>query len=1110
MNKGLRNASGVITVMVSLLLIPLLSFGTLIMEAGRYVSAKQLLADAQITASMSILANYNTYLYERFGILAIDPDATQEQTKSSFVANLKYNSDNVDDISSSSKLYNLNSDVTFETIYNLSDYTILKRQVLEYAKYSVPYEIISNKLDPKALFDKIAAKITDNAVFDFIEKIALSSEESVNVMDKAFTALGRYEYRTLDLLNYLSADSNQAYTSSSYTQDLYWEYIYGDAEINYGTLSTYFESARYVSGREDYITAITNKTSYMAEHPDPQDSLDAANAIDAPSTSVSYSNLYKAAIKKFLEKDANKPTDDNPLGASINSTYNQTKVELEINNTYDYTYDLAKGDASVIPLSGSTPKKYTITEAVRYISGDNTKKVENYTELEQFAEDYNITLSASDYLSAYNTALEKNGKAVAKSDLIDELTEKKNEYDDDIDDLNGDINTAKTDYVDKLNTAKDKFNELIKSIEDDSQKIKKLVTNDEGEMVEGTEYSNYNEGAVGRLSYAQETYESNNNETEGKSSESDASSDAEALGSNSDAVEVNAGEVISQLNERKTKAQNAVTLIDTLITNVSDTQASSIEDYWESNGADYVTGSVQVGATCGVLAGYVSSDFSTITTFVETPVVDAEGSGDFGVDDLAGTLGISDIWDAITKIKDILNFVPATHDEAYVVTLNAEDISLLPTMTGGSESDPSEYNKADAEYAEEMRKKANQTLGKVYEDTDLYKSGEDIQTGAFTTGTAELFGSGGEDGSTESGPMAELNGNANDNKNKGILKLVAALKEIVKKIKDAFTAIKNLFGEIKRIIGEFVEESIHSLLINTYIIQKFPNRMKEVAGATTYPVNSTEGSYFSGCCVEYCMFGNASEKKNQSSVFWLIFGIKAVMNCIQILTDPDTMSIISSCNIFAPLMFIAMLYMETNIDMNYLLRLGQEVPIWKDHLNLSVEGLGDILEDLVQLDGSSSTTVTVCTSGAGKRYHKSNCWTIVSSENRTVETKTTKLSQAVKDGYTACQVCKPAELNKAEEDAGEGIIPLDYTEYLYVLMLFMSTKTKLGNLANLIQLETRYYESEQDIKSSFRIDKASTYVRSQVTASYDTLLPMFSLGSSGGFNEIGGVEYVGY
>ena len=80
-----NGSSGVITVFLSLILIPLLAFGTLIMEAGRYISANTLLAEAQVTASMSLLANYNRYIEERFGILAIDSQSTQAEQKDMFV-----------------------------------------------------------------------------------------------------------------------------------------------------------------------------------------------------------------------------------------------------------------------------------------------------------------------------------------------------------------------------------------------------------------------------------------------------------------------------------------------------------------------------------------------------------------------------------------------------------------------------------------------------------------------------------------------------------------------------------------------------------------------------------------------------------------------------------------------------------------------------------------------------------------------------------------------------------------------------------------------------------------------------------------------------------------
>jgi len=1124
MNKWIKNTSGVITVMVSLLLIPLLSFGTLIMEAGRYVSARQMLADAQITASMSILANYNVYLYERFGVIAINPDATAAQTKENFITELKYNSDNVDGVSSSSKLYNLNSDVTFETIYNLSDYAILKRQILEYSKYSVPYEIISKKLDPSALFDKIAAKLTDNAVFNFIEKIAKSSQEAVNVMDYAFTALGRYEYRSLDLLNFLSSDSDQKYNKDNYTTTLWEDYISDDGDIDDGKLSKYSKSERYVSGREAYVNAINEKTQYMNDHPDPQKSLDAANKISVSGTTVTKTNLYKAAIKAFLEDPKNEPPDDMSTGATITE---YTKVDLKVVKPCGYDYSLENGTAWLVEDSGKKNEKVNILDAVRGIRGKSTEPliISNYTDLEEFAEEYNIKASSSTYLDSYNTALTNNGKVTAKENLIDALEKEKNTYDKDIKALNEDIGTGKESYKADLQTAKTKFEALILSIEDDSKKVKKLVENDEGEMVFGTEDSSYNEGAVGRLKYANDTYKKTT-ENEGKSSESEADSSAEAkqLGSNSENVKLNAEKVIEELNGVKASAQQAVGLIDVYIKNLSDIQPSAILSVSLSeNNEDTVkyisnntTMTAVVGATCGKLAGYAKSDFTTITEFIDTPVVDAESNESFDINKLAGTLGISDIWDSFKKIKDVLNVVPATHDPSYVVTINEADRNLLPTMVGDGKDSASPYKKEDEEYRRVMMDNVENTLGKVFSNTVFGDMIEDADTETFRSTTAKLFGGNGE-GGTENSKMSSLHSDADTNKTKGLGKLVSSLKKIVDSIKEAFNAIKSLFTEIKNLFDSFVKQSVYAILINTYIIQKFPNRMKPVDDAMTYPAEQTAGSYFSGCCVEYCMFGNASEKTNQVSVFWLIFGIKAVINCIQILLDTEAMSLVSSCNIFAPLMFIAMLYMETNIDMNNLLRLGKEVPIWKGHLNLSLEGLKEIAGDLIEIE-KSGQKVRICKSGAGKRYHtdhdingKPTCMTITSSDKRKVVTEAVSVKDAINKGYTACQVCKPTSTEgEVEEDPDEGIIPMDYTEYLYVLMLFISTNTKVQHVADLIQLETRYYESEQGIKSSFKIDKAATYVRSDVVASYDSLLPMFSLGSAGGFAEIGGVEYVGY
>lgn len=1080
MKKNLRDASGVITVMVTLMLIPLLSFGTLIMEAGRYLSAKQVLADAQITASMSILANYNTYLYERFGIVAIDPDETIEKTKNTFLSELRYNSDNVDDASSSSKLYNLNSDVKFETIYNLSDYTVLKRQVLEYAKYSVPYTVISNKLDLDSLFEKLKSKITDNAVFNVIEKIIQSTATSVDVMDLAFTALGRVEYRTLDVLNFLSESNDREYTEDNYnTEDLRKEYIKKDSEINKGKLDKRSESDRYVSGRKGYIDAINAKVDYMNNNPDPAKSLAAARNINVSAGSADMTLLYKAAIKAFLEEEDNKPTEDNTNGKEINS---RTTVTLNYSyNGYSGSYNLKEGTAQITAASVSKKQTITIKTAINNIEKNAGNSISNYADLEEFADDKKITKTKEKYLESYVSSLQSNSKSAAKTELVNTLTTLKSTYDREIGEKNQVISDKSAEYITDLETARDMFKLIAKSIEDKDKKIRKLVENDNGELVEGTEDSKYYEGATGRLKYAQETYENENKESE----------NAAALGSNVEKVEANISEVVSDLNTRNNAANNAVSYINEIIRSVSSTNASQIKSYSHSNGEDKVNASITIGATCSKIASYASGDFKKIGDFAATPVVDVDGD-EFDINKITGALGISDLWSAIKKLKDVLNFVPATYDESYVVTLNDSDYSLLPAMKDGSA-----YNKSDEAYVNQLLADVQKTLGDVFGDTVFSDKIVDQDMSAFQSTTASLFGS--ADGeSTGDSSISNLNDKAEDNNDKGILKLVTILKEIIETIKSVFQSLKDLFGSFKELISGLGKTAYYTVLINTYITQKFPSRMNTVSEATTFTKKATSGSYFSGCCVEYCIFGSKSEKANQQSAFWMIFGIKAILNCIQILTDSTAMEIISACNIFAPLMFIAMLYMETNIDMNFLMRIGIKVPLWKDHLHLSAQGLKEIFENVL------SQFVEITESGNGKRFHKPGCRTLARSESKGKLT----IQQATQEGFTACKVCNPGT---KDNDKIDGYVSLSYDNYLYVVMMFISSKTKLEHIADLIQLETRYYETKQGVSSNFRIDKTSTYVRSEVVASYNTLLPMFSLGSSGnGFAELKGLEYVGY
>ncbi len=133
--KRRQNNRGVITVLISLLLVGVLSIGTLTIEAGRYQAAKTQLVESNISASTSMIAAYNTELYAKYGLLAID---TEKFTPERAADYLNFNADQAIGYRGNrlSRLYTVDS-VELTGLYNLTYPSVLKRQILSRAKYHV-------------------------------------------------------------------------------------------------------------------------------------------------------------------------------------------------------------------------------------------------------------------------------------------------------------------------------------------------------------------------------------------------------------------------------------------------------------------------------------------------------------------------------------------------------------------------------------------------------------------------------------------------------------------------------------------------------------------------------------------------------------------------------------------------------------------------------------------------------------------------------------------------------------------------------------------------------------------------------------------------------------
>ena len=1079
MNDKNKGSSGVITVMASLLLIPLLAFGTVIMEMGRFVSARQALADAQITASMAVLAKYNTYLFDRFGILAVDPGLDEV---AEYETHLKYNSDA--EGGNSSRLYNLDSNITCESLYNLSEYAVLKRQVLEYSKFAIPYTYISKKLNLNDIFSSFTSKIQN--VTNKIKDMTVKSQESVSDLEEAFYAIARAESAAFDAKNYFI----MAYSSSSFVpSELYDEYVYDNNNLDgqgvIPAIGSYGFLVKGYSGRYDnYINAIKAKKTFLDTNPNPDPTLAKAEALNFSSYKKSTINypMEKAAIKKVIaEMEKNGKTDADTIPSSVRVYYKRLVTKT-------YSYNLSNKTASVnIQFDSGRNNYQTITLKTAIATIDpfykNSSDINSWTyaDLKDFADDNNLSSSYNTYADYYSNSLYNSNWPTQKNNLVKALKNEQTKYYNNLAEKNTAIDNAANDYSTDLGAAYTKLDTYAKALDI----------------------------AVTALETSKKSFQAN------VDLEADNSED---LGSNSSEVQQNLQKVIDDFGAKAAAARSAMTEVDALKVAVDKITGSSIQSYSYSENTysvNYLVGNVtntaNVGMDASKLNDKFSADFSLVETLFKTKVIDADSAkvaeGTEPLDAIKNftssadeAFGISKIWESFKQIIKILDPVPKTNNADYCMTLSDYSQQLLPTLVA---VDTSYYHTEDEEYVAKLMEASDFNEDKEPEGTD---------SSSFMSDIEELFGEGGK--------TSGVYNDADSNKSTGLGKLVVKLAKILKTVVEVLGKIKSLIDKIASTLKNIISQTFNTILINGYITQKFPSRMSSVAEAHTVPVPTDENgiseavinkegdTYFNSCCVEYCMFGDPSEKTNQVNTFWILFGIRAVVNCVQILTTSETMSLVSSCNIFAPLMFIALLYMETNIDMNYLVSIGEAVPFWKSNVHMSSKGIANILEVLVDLD---TAEVLIAKSGDGKRFHSTGgCHMLKINPNGPVATITMNKQAAVNKGYTQCKVCKP-ETEGDKENESKGYVPLTYDNYLYILLLMIGNNTKLQHLAELIQLETRYHEMQTQKSTKFLISDASTYIRSNIKASYNTMLPMISLGSStNSFPEIIGLEYVGY
>lgn len=169
----INGVKGAISLFLAVLMTPFMSIALVLVESGRYNSAVSLLDEALGISAVSLLADYDPYLQNRWGLLGIQQEADLDADLMEFL--------NFNTASMGNSFALSNTDA--EGMYPLSDPEVLRFQVLEYSKLNGPTrlasELVSTVASMSEFLENIKKKLT---LFQDITKTLTSG---IKIVDSA-------------------------------------------------------------------------------------------------------------------------------------------------------------------------------------------------------------------------------------------------------------------------------------------------------------------------------------------------------------------------------------------------------------------------------------------------------------------------------------------------------------------------------------------------------------------------------------------------------------------------------------------------------------------------------------------------------------------------------------------------------------------------------------------------------------------------------------------------------------------------------------------------------------------------------------------------------------
>jgi len=129
-----NGVKGAISLFLAVLMTPFLTIAMLLVETGRYNSAVSILDELLGVSSISTLANYDSFVKDRWGLMALPQEKPLKDVYNGYL------SQNSEIMGDSLKINKLEAN----GMYPLSDRDVLMNQLMEFCKLNAPTELVNN------------------------------------------------------------------------------------------------------------------------------------------------------------------------------------------------------------------------------------------------------------------------------------------------------------------------------------------------------------------------------------------------------------------------------------------------------------------------------------------------------------------------------------------------------------------------------------------------------------------------------------------------------------------------------------------------------------------------------------------------------------------------------------------------------------------------------------------------------------------------------------------------------------------------------------------------------------------------------------------------------